>query len=361
MTSMQDKKITINDVAKLAGVSKRTVSRVINRSPLVGENTLKKVEQIIKEVNFSPDKQARGLASSRSYLLGLIYDNLNSLSNVQVQQGALSICAELGYELVVHPCKPKESNFIEECVNSIARSKLDGVILLPPISENKKLAAALREANCPYVRIASVDFDDEDNIVVSDERAAMKEMAVHFVDLGHKDIAFISGPLSYRSSIERMEGFLSELNAFSIEIPFSHVLEGKNSYESGIECAKELLSKKKRPTAILANNDEMAAGVIRVASDLGIKVPEELSVAGFDDNIYASRIIPSLTTIKRPIDNMAALATQRLINKVQSEHSKPLALTGEVKPHLIIRESTNKVQKEKSEQAVLAGETHTIK
>lgn len=343
MTLMQDKKITINDVAKLAGVSKRTVSRVINRSPLVGENTLKKVEKIIKEVNFSPDKQARGLASSRSFLLGLIYDDFDSLSIVQVQQGVLSICADIGYELVVHPCKSKEENFIEECVNSISRSKLDGVIILPPIAENKKLAAALRAANCPYVRIASVDFDDEANIVVSDEREAMKEMADHFVELGHKDIAFISGPLSYRSSIERMEGFLFELKAFNITIPDSRILEGKNNYQTGMACAKELLSQKNRPTAILANNDEMAAGVIRVASDLGIKIPEELSVAGFDDNIYASRIIPSLTTIKRPIDNMAALASQKLINKVQSVHSKPLVLSGAVKPHLIIRESTDKI------------------
>jgi len=339
---MQDKKITINDVAKLAGVSKRTVSRVINRSPLVGERTLKKVEQVIKDVNFSPDKQARGLASSRSYLLGLIYDNFDSLSIVQVQRGALGVCAELGYELVVHPCKSKDESFIEDCLNSIARSKLDGVIILPPISENKELAAALRAANCPYVRIASVDFDDTDNIVVSDEREAMKEMADHFVDLGHKNVAFISGPLSYRSSIERMEGFLSELASCNVNVPQSHILEGENTYESGIECAKKLLSKEQKPTAILANNDEMAAGVIRVASDLGIKIPEELSIAGFDDNIYASRIIPSLTTIKRPVDNMAALAVQKLINRVQSEHSKELILNSEVKPNLIIRESTGK-------------------
>lgn len=334
--------VTINDVARLSGVSKRTVSRVINRSPAVGEATRGKVLKVIAELNFSPDKQARGLASSRSYLLGLIYDNSRSLSNVLVQQGALSVCSELGYELVVHPCKSDEDNFIEECVNSIARSKLDGVIILPPISENKKLAAALREANCPYVRIASVDFDDKENIVVSDEREAMKEMADHFVDLGHTDIAFISGPLKFRSSIERMEGFLFELSVFNINIPDSHIREGSNNYESGMACAHKLLSLKKRPTAILANNDEMAVAVIRVAHDLGIKIPEELSVAGFDDNVYASRIIPSLTTIKRPIDNMASLAAQKLISQVQSEYSQPIKFNKEVKPHLIIRESTDK-------------------
>ncbi len=341
---MQAKKTTINDVARISGVSKRTVSRVINRSPLVGEKTREHVEKVIEDLKFSPDKQAQGLASSRSYLLGLIYDHLDALTVVEVQTPALGVCTNLGYELVVHPCKSDKAGFIEECVNFITRSKIDGVIILPPVAENKELAAALRKIECPYVRIASVDVDDKDNIVVSDERAAMKEMADHFVELGHQDIAYISGPLSYRSSIERMEGFLSELREFDIDVPSSRIREGNNNYESGISCGKHLLSSKIRPTAILANNDEMAAGVIRVAHDLGIKIPEELSVAGFDDNILAARIIPSLTTIQRPIGNMAALATQKLVNQVQSEHSKPLKLTGEVKPHLIIRESTKKQQ-----------------
>ncbi|MDN4501096.1 LacI family DNA-binding transcriptional regulator [Alteromonadaceae bacterium BrNp21-10] len=341
---MEIKNPTINDVARLAGVSKRTVSRVINRSPLVGENTRKIVDKVIAEINFSPDKQARGLASSRSYLLGLIYDNPDALYIDQVQRGVLDVCTEHGYELVVHPCHSRQTDFIQECGRFISRSKLDGVIILPPVSENKELAAALRAANCPYVRIASVDLDDNANIVISDERQAMKAMADLFVELGHQSIGYISGPLKYRSSIERKEGFLAELGEFNISIPESRMTEGKNSYESGKECASELLSRTPRPTAILANNDEMAAGVLRVASDLGIKVPEELSVAGFDDNILASRIIPSLTTIRRPVEAMASLATQKLINTIQPQ-SIPLKFAKLVKPHLVIRESTGKVAK----------------
>lgn len=342
---MQDKNITINDVARVSGVSKRTVSRVINRSSLVGEKTREHVEKVIKELNFVPDKQARGLASSRSYLLGLIYEHYDSLSIEQVQRGALSVCSELGYELVVHPCKSREENFIEACLASIAKSKLDGVILVPPVSENKALAAALREMNVQYVRIASVDFDDEENIVVSDEREAMKGMADHFIELGHRDIGYISGPLRYTSSMERMDGFLTELNSCDINVPNIRIKEGENSYESGFKCAMELLSEDELPTAILANNDEMALGVIRAAHDLGIKVPDQLSVAGFDDNILASRVIPALTTIHRPIDNMAALATQKLVNKIQSEQSLPLTKETAVKPYLVVRESTSKNSK----------------
>ena len=129
------------------------------------------------------------------------------------------------------------------------------------------------------------------------------------------------------------------------KLPGNRIIEGKNSYESGIECAMTLLSTEPRPTAIVANNDEMAAGVLRVASNLNIKVPEQLSVAGFDDNILASRIIPSLTTIRRPVQNMACLAVQKLINKSQSTQSEKIKLDDVVTPYLVKRESTNRCAK----------------
>lgn len=337
---MSDKKPTINDVAREAGVSKRTVSRVINGSANVGEKTQKLIQSVIERLDYSPDKQARGLASSRSYLLGLIYDNPDALYIDQVQRGVLEVCSKQGYELVVHPCQYSSDQLVEDCLGFIRRSKIDGVIVLPPVSESKQLAAALREGEHCYVRMASVDLDDHMNIVVSDERAAMAEMARYLVSMGHRDIAFITGPLSYYSSLERLAGFRSTLQQLGLALPESQVFEGQNSYQSGIDAAKRILSKSKRPTAIFANNDEMAAGVLKVAHTMGIKVPEQLSVAGFDDNLLASRIIPSLTTIQRPVGAMAALAAQKIIRAI--EKSDPLSSESDflVKPHLIIREST---------------------
>lgn len=331
--------ITINDVARIAGVSKRTVSRVINDAPSVGKATRERIQKVIKNVNFQPDKQARGLASKRSYLLGLIYDNPDGLYIDQVQRGALEVCTKLGFELVVHPCHFEADDLIEDCVNFISRSRVDGVLILPPTSENRALATALLERNYPYVRIASADLDDPENIVVSNDRDAMKSIAEHIVTLGHKNIAMISGPKAFCSSIERFEGFSIALAELGIQL--GQAIEGQNSYESGIACAKQLLNQANRPTAILANNDEMAAGVIRVANDLGIKIPDELSLAGFDDNIFASRIIPSLTTLKRPVEEIAAIATQKLIYAInpQQEQKKLASL---ISPYLIIRESTAK-------------------
>lgn len=339
-----DKRPTINDVARLSGVSKRTVSRVINGATNVGANTREKIQKVIDELGFSPDKQARGLAASRSFLLGLIYDNPDALYIDQVQRGVLDVCSEKGYELVVHPCNYYSPQFIENCIKFVKRSNIDGVAILPPVSESKELAAALRENGINYVRMASVDLDDHANIVVSDDRAAISDLARYLVSLGHRDIAIISGPQAYYSSIERLEGFRDTLKELGIELPPNRVIEGKNSYESGIECARSLLIQSSRPAVIFANNDEMAAGVLKVAHEMGIRIPEELSIAGFDDNLLASRVIPSLTTVKRPVTAMASLAAKKIIAMIENVPTDEME-DYLVKPHLIIRESTRKAEK----------------
>ncbi|MBU3023734.1 LacI family DNA-binding transcriptional regulator [Aestuariibacter sp. A3R04] len=339
-----DKRPTINDVARLAGVSKRTVSRVINGATNVGAATQEKIQKIIDELGFSPDKQARGLAASRSFLLGLIYDNPDALFIDQVQRGVLSVCSEQGYELVVHPCHYTAPDFVENCVKFVKRSNIDGVAILPPVSESKELAQALRDNKINYVRMASVDLDDHTNIVVSDDRAALSDLARYLVSLGHRDIAVISGPQKYYSSIERLEGFRDTLKELGITLPENRIIEGKNSYESGISCARQLLIQNNRPGVIFANNDEMAAGVLKVAHEMGINVPQELSVAGFDDNLLAARVIPSLTTVQRPVTAMASLAAKKIIAMIEN---RPNDETEDylVKPHLIIRDSTRKAEK----------------
>ena len=340
---MIQKSSTINDVARLAGVSKRTVSRVINGSLSVGDSTRVRVEKIIAELNYSPNTQARGLASSRSYLLGLIYDNPDALYLDDVQRGVLEICSTLGYELVVHPCRYRSETLVQDCLNFINRSKLDGVIVLPPVSELESLAEALKNAGRPYVRLTSVAIDEPQHIVVSDDRSAAAEMARYFAQLGHQDIAFISGPQRYKSSTERMEGFKLGLSAYGIALKAERIMEGNNTYETGIECARQLLQAEEKPTAIFANNDQMAAGVLKVAHSLGIKVPEQLSVAGFDDNMLASRVRPALTTITRPVRQMALLATSKLIMSIENNDKAASNVAAKVAPTLVVRESTARV------------------
>ncbi|HEU4602480.1 MAG TPA: LacI family DNA-binding transcriptional regulator, partial [Steroidobacteraceae bacterium] len=169
-------KHTINDIARLANVSKKTVSRVINESPYVHEETRKRVNEIIKKVGFRPDPQARGLAFRRSYLMGLIYDNPNAPYIINIQEGALAALRRQGYELVVHPCDRNSPEFLTDIRELIGRQKLDGVILVPPISENPALATMLKEIKCPYVRVLSAALDSPDNVVVSMDRQSAAEV-----------------------------------------------------------------------------------------------------------------------------------------------------------------------------------------
>ena len=339
---MVNKKDTIDDVARLAGVSIRTVSRVINNSPNVGQATRAKIQQIIEELNYHPNKQARGLAARRSYLLGMIYDNPDALYINDVQRGVLSVCRESGYELVVHPCDMHSETLTEEALNFVNRSKLDGVIILPPISENNDLAGALAKTNVNYVRLASVGLDKARHVVISNERSATAAMAEYLVGLGHCRIGYIAGPKGMKSTRERLEGFCDALEKHGCKLDEDMIARGAYSFESGIECTRTLLANSTPPTAIFASNDEMAVGAITAAQEMGLKVPDDLSVAGFDDSILASRIIPKLTTIRRPVKEMARLAAIKLIASVDGREEEACRSVTLV-PSLVTRDSTRSI------------------
>lgn len=339
---MNSKRITINDVARLSGVSKRTISRVINNSTKVGEATRERIQKIIDELHYIPDPQARGLAASRSYLLGMIFDNPDALYINDAQRGILSVCREFGYELVVHPCDKTAETLIDDAVRFASRSKLDGIIILPPISENNDLADALGRANVNYVRLASIALDAADHVVISNERSAAAAMAEYLVTLGHTRIGYIAGPKGLKSTRERLEGFCEALEKHGCKLDSDMIARGAYTFESGMECTRTLLANSRPPTAIFASNDEMAVGVINTAQHMGLDVPGDLSVSGFDDSILASRIMPSLTTIRRPVKEMARLATTKLIASIDGRQDDAHASIVVV-PELITRNSTRAI------------------
>lgn len=322
MSDLSKRPTTISDIARLSGVSKRTVSRVINNSPKVNEGTREKVQSIIADLSYSPNAQARGLAARRSYLLGMIYDNPDGLYIDEVQRGVLSVCREVGYELVVHPCDKNSATLTREAIAFVNRSKLDGVIVLPPVSEDNDLAGALGKDNVQYVRLASIALDTADHVVVSNERSAVAAMAEYLVKLGHRRIGYVAGPEGRKSTRERLEGFCDALAKHGYAPYPDMITRGAYIFESGRECGQALLEMSAPPTAIFASNDEMAAGVIYAAHELGLKVPGDVSVAGFDDSALATRILPSLTTIRRPVREMARLATTKLIASIDGRVSE---------------------------------------
>ena len=334
-------KHTINDIARLANVSKKTVSRVINQSPFVREETRLRISEIMEKVAYTPDPQARGLAFRRSFLMGLVYDNPNATFIVNIQEGALGPIRRSGFELVVHPCDRTSESFVADVRHFVTRQKLDGVILVPPISEDAGLIRMLKEVDCRYMRLLSVPLDEPANIVLSMDRDACKQVAEHLAQLGHKRIAMIAGPTGFRSAQERFAGFTAGLAARGLTLPPEYIVEGAYTFDSGVAAGETLLSRVPRPTAIFAGNDEMAAGLYKAAHLRGLNIPNDLSVVGFDDTPIASRLWPSLTTIRLPIRDMGRIAADKLIAKVH-RHDSPAGAESTVFPHLVLRGSSAK-------------------
>jgi LacI family transcriptional regulator len=334
-----EKKPTINDVARLAGVSKKTVSRVINQSPFVKDATREKINAIIAEIGFSPDPQARGLAFRRSFLIGLVYDNPNPQYVVNMQLGMLDAMRGSGYELVVHPCNRGNQTFLTDFRRFIERQKLSGVVLTPSVSEDDRVKAVLDEVGCAYIRIASVPVDEPAHMIVSNDRLGGRAAARHLAELGHKHIGFISGPTSFRSSHERRGGFEEELKDRGLKLPNDYVMQGAYTFETGISCAAELLKRSPRPTAIFASNDEMAAGVLHAIRRAGLKCPEDVSVVGFDDFQIASSVWPPLTTVRTPTREIGRMAAEKLIGLDAAEdHTREAAPA--TSPALVVRDSS---------------------
>lgn len=327
---------TINDIARLAGVSKKTVSRVINRSPLVREDTRERVNALMREYDYVPDPQARGLAFRRSFLIGLVFDNPTAQYIVNMQYGILDALRESGYELVVHPCDSKRDDYIEGIRSFVLKQKLHGVILIPRVSEDQELAAVLREIDCRYVRIASLKLDDSGHMLLTQDRAAGEEVANYLESLGHRNIGLITGPHRYRSSVERGGGFTEALRRRGIELGAEVVYEGGYTFESGVAGAEHLLAQTPRPTAIFACNDEMAAGVYKAAQRMGISIPADLSVVGYDDSPLASQLWPALTTVRLPVRDVGRQAAAMLLGDLATSSASGVTVT----PHLAVRDSS---------------------
>jgi LacI family transcriptional regulator len=328
---------TINDIARLAEVSKKTVSRVINESPFVKEDTRQKVSAIMRELAYEPDPQARGLAFRRSFLVGFIYDNPNPQYVVNAQQGILDGLKGSGLELAVRPCDRAAEGFLEDMRGFVQRQKLFGVILFPSVSEDEGLAELLHRLECPYVRVASVALDEPQSMLVTNDAVGGAEAARHLADHGHRRIGHITGPLTFRSSHERRRGFADELGGRGLTLDESLVKEGRYTFESGVACGRELLALTPRPTAIFAGNDEMALGVYQAARDAGLSVPGELSIVGYDDAPIAARVWPALTTVRLPIRDMGRIAMRKLMR--QEGIDTPEA-DEQVRPTLIVRASS---------------------
>lgn len=304
---------TINDVARVAGVSKKTVSRVINRSPLLGDDTRSRVETVIRDLGYVPNPQARALALRRNFLIGLVHDNPNAQTVMNVQQGILEALHDTEFEMVVRPVDRGSATMLADLRHFLERQRPYGVLLMPPVSENDLVARACAEIGCRYVRMGSAMLDAAEHMVASNDREAVRGAVDHLIAQGHRRIGLVAGPHGFRSARERRAGFEDALAGAAIALPRSLIADGNYTFESGLVAAERLLDLVPRPTAIFSSNDEMAAGVVHAARMRGLDVPRDLSIVGFDDTPIAAHVWPPLTTVRWPIASMARSAALKLI------------------------------------------------
>lgn len=317
-SSMAETGATINDVASAAKVSIRTVSRVLNSSPKVNAETRTRIQAVIDQLGYSPSLRARALAVGRSSLIGMVHDDPNALVLDTVQRGIVDACVARGYELVVHPAVYNGDDPVDEIVRFVRRSRVDGLIVLPPVSELAAIPQALAQYRVPVIGLASVRIPSYPAMLVSNERRGAEAIADHFIALGHSRIALITGPRAFHSATEREQGFRSALRRGGVSLSAEYVREGDYGFNSGVAAGERFLALPDPPTAIFASNDIMAAGVLKAATRLGIAVPDSLSVAGFDGSFIARMVSPALTTVHRPLRAMARDATVLLVDMIEN-------------------------------------------
>jgi len=345
----RDREATIKDVAREAGVSAMTVSRVINGKSNVRPATRDRIQKAVTKVNYRPNVGARLLGGRRTYQFLMLYNNPNVGWMGELLIGMMNSCRRIGYHLAIEGVGEFEGETAGADVDAaeVARvidgSRVDGIILPPPICFNQTVLDVISAQGIPCVRIAGTSQSGIRLRVTIDNCAAAHEITSHLIDLGHEDIAIIKGPDLFVASGLRFEGYAQAMRQHGLAIRESNIATGDFDVQSGYRCARKLLRQKHRPTAIFASNDEMAAGALSAAQELKISVPERLSVAGFDDAPIAHSVWPKLTTVRQPLRAMGEKSVELLERYVRHMDDDTLE---EVEPaislgyKLVVRQST---------------------
>jgi LacI family transcriptional regulator len=325
-------------VAEIAGVSMKTVSRVVNKEAGVRQQTRDKVMAVIEQLDFQPNPAARGLAAARSFLVALLYDNPSTAYITGLQNGSLKSCRENGYGLLIHPCDHQDPDLCSNVRQMVRQTRVDGMILTPPLCDMEEVLDMLDERGLAYVRISPMETDDRSPLVYADEFQAAYRMTEYLVSQGHTRIGFITGHPHRSGTVRRLAGYRKAIMDNHLEVDPELIVEGRYTFESGEAGARRLLRLTERPTAVFASNDYMAAGVMKVANQMRIRVPYDLSVSGYDDAPLAHHIWPPLTTIRHPVDQVAEQAANLLIRHIRGEPAE--FVPESIQSELVVREST---------------------
>ena len=305
--------VTITDVARRAGVSMKTVSRVLNAEPHVREEVRDRVLGVARELRYRPKVSARSLAGARSYQVGFLLHQVSPYA-MHAQLGALRACRAAGRHLVVETIDLAALDLTSDMEALVNGLQVDGIILLAPVCDNAIVLNALDAAEVPYVRIAPATARPHSACVEVEDEAAARTITDHLLGLGHRRIGLVQGAPGHAASARRLVGFRKALAARGLEAEPALIQDGLFNYDSGWEAGGRLLALANPPTAVFAANDLTALGVMAKAQSLGLRIPDDLSVVGFDDIAAAGMVWPGLTTMRQPMADMAAMAAAMIIS-----------------------------------------------
>lgn len=326
---------TIIDIAKQAGVSFKTVSRVLNDEVNVRPATREKVLEAAKALNYRTNTAARNLRSKRPKIIALLIDNPSQSYTQSVQLGALLGCQKHGLYLSLHEQSKKTT------LTTLAENnETIGFILAPPISDDKKVLNTLSKLGKPVIRLGTEHPEADATRISVDDKQAAFELTEHLIKLGHNRIGFIKGHVDYDATTHRFLGYKEALEANGLSVNNALITQGDFSYASGLESTEALLSLPEKPTAIFASNDEMAAGALAAAYKKDLRVPDALSIAGFDDSPIATAVYPQLTTVRQSLPDMVEKAVE-LLASPQIENAADDGNTKIILDHtIVLRDST---------------------
>jgi LacI family transcriptional regulator len=307
--------ITIADVARHAGVSGMTVSRVLSGAAPVNAATEERVRRAVRELGYRPNAAARHLASGNAHRLGFIYANPSQAYLSELLVGALDECAAHGRQLVLARASDPAHRWRE--LGALLADGVDAFVLPPAVCDDPQLLALLRRASARWVALSPAEPAKHPASIAVDDFEAARALTTHLVGLGHRRIGFIAGDSAYRASADRCAGYLRALAEAGLGP--GPMEQGHFSFQSGLEAATRLLAGAPRCTAVFASNDDMAAGALAAAARAGLVVPRELSVVGFDDTPIAATVSPGITTMRQPIAAMAQMAVQLLLRRARRE------------------------------------------
>jgi LacI family transcriptional regulator len=308
---------TISDVAREAGVSTMTVSRVINDSSNVREKTRSKVEAAIAALNYSPSAAARSLAAAGEIRIGLLYSNPSAAYLSEFLVGGLSQASRSNVQFVVEQCDDGDGNGEVEAATRLVQQRIDGVVLPPPLCDSAAVHRVLNDANVPAVAVATGRPGPDMAAVSIDDHRAAYAMTQHLAALGHRRIGFIIGNPNQTASLRRLEGYREAMIDAGLAIDDALIEQGLFTYRSGLDATERMLELDDAPSAVFASNDDMAAAAVAIAHRRGLDVPSDLTVVGFDDTALATTIWPELTTIHQPIIEMSRAAVEMLVQAIR--------------------------------------------